>query len=72
MQGRPPHWSRLNVIRSIAESLALVTRTVNRFATALSGLDLDNPATVRGRMSGTVVVPRIVGPIWRRPAGRGA
>ncbi len=37
----------------------------NRFATALSGLDLDNPATVRGRSSGTVVVPRIVGPIRR-------
>jgi 5-methyltetrahydropteroyltriglutamate--homocysteine methyltransferase len=38
----------------------------NRFATALSGVDLDNPATVRGRGSGTVVVPRITGPIRRR------
>ncbi len=37
----------------------------NRFATALSGVDLDNPATVRGRSSGTVVVPRIVGPVRR-------
>ena len=37
----------------------------NRFATALSGVDLDNPAMVRGRSSGTVVVPRIVGPIRR-------
>src|SRR5271166_5672736 len=37
----------------------------NRFATALAGVDLDNPATVRGRTSGTVVVPRIVGPIRR-------
>ena len=37
----------------------------NRFATALSGVDLDNPATVRGRTGGTVVVPRIVGPIRR-------
>src|ERR1700738_4902090 len=37
----------------------------NRFATALSGVDLDNPATVRGRSSGTVVVPRVVGPIRR-------
>src|SRR6202011_994272 len=37
----------------------------NRFATALSGVDLDNPATVQGRTSGTVVVPRIVGPIRR-------
>src|SRR5919109_2405818 len=37
----------------------------NRFATALSGVDLDNPATVRGRSSGTVVVPRVVGPVRR-------
>ncbi len=37
----------------------------NRFATALSGIDLDNPATVRGRSSGNVVVPRIIGPIRR-------
>ena len=37
----------------------------NRFATALSGVDLDNPATVQGRSSGTVVVPRIVGQIRR-------
>src|SRR6188508_3747760 len=35
----------------------------NRFATALAGVDLNNPATVQGRSSGTVVVPRIVGPI---------
>jgi 5-methyltetrahydropteroyltriglutamate--homocysteine methyltransferase len=38
----------------------------NRFATALSGIALDNPATVRGRSTGTVVVPRIVGPIRRQ------
>jgi methionine synthase II (cobalamin-independent) len=37
----------------------------DRFATALSGVDLDNPATVQGRTGGTVVVPRIVGPIRR-------
>jgi 5-methyltetrahydropteroyltriglutamate--homocysteine methyltransferase len=37
----------------------------NRFSTALSGVDLDDPATVQGRTSGTVVVPRIVGPIRR-------
>ena len=37
----------------------------NRFATALSGVDLDNPATVRGRTGGSVVVPRITGPIRR-------
>jgi 5-methyltetrahydropteroyltriglutamate--homocysteine methyltransferase len=37
----------------------------NRFATALAGLDLDHPATVRGRSSGAVVVPRIVGPVHR-------
>jgi 5-methyltetrahydropteroyltriglutamate--homocysteine methyltransferase len=38
----------------------------NRFATALSGVDLDNPASVRGRTGGSVVVPRIVGPIRRQ------
>jgi 5-methyltetrahydropteroyltriglutamate--homocysteine methyltransferase len=38
----------------------------NRLATALSGVDLDNPATIMGRTGGTVVVPRIVGPIRRR------
>ena len=37
----------------------------NRFATALSGVDLDHPAEVRGRSSGAVVVPRITGPIRR-------
>src|SRR5436309_11327718 len=35
----------------------------NRFATALSGIDLDNPATVPGRTCGSVTVPRVVGPI---------
>ena len=39
----------------------------NRFASALSGVDLDNPATGRGRTGGTVVVPRITG----RSAGCG-
>src|SRR5215471_16803796 len=38
----------------------------NRLATALSGVDLDNPAEVMGRTGGTVVVPRIVGPIRRQ------
>jgi 5-methyltetrahydropteroyltriglutamate--homocysteine methyltransferase len=37
----------------------------NRFATALAGVDLDNPAEVRGRTGGSVVVPRITGPIRR-------
>jgi 5-methyltetrahydropteroyltriglutamate--homocysteine methyltransferase len=37
----------------------------NRFATALSGVDLDNPATVSGRTGGSMTVPRIVGPIRR-------
>jgi 5-methyltetrahydropteroyltriglutamate--homocysteine methyltransferase len=37
----------------------------NRFATALSGVDLDNPATVMGRTGGKMVVPRIIGPIRR-------
>ncbi|MBV9814655.1 MAG: 5-methyltetrahydropteroyltriglutamate--homocysteine methyltransferase [Alphaproteobacteria bacterium] len=37
----------------------------NRFATALSGVDLDRPAMVPGRTGGSVTVPRIVGPIRR-------
>jgi 5-methyltetrahydropteroyltriglutamate--homocysteine methyltransferase len=37
----------------------------NRFATALEGLDLDNPATVPGRAGGTNAVPRIVGRVRR-------
>jgi 5-methyltetrahydropteroyltriglutamate--homocysteine methyltransferase len=37
----------------------------NRFATALSGIDLDHPAAVPGRTGGSVTVPRIVGPIRR-------
>jgi 5-methyltetrahydropteroyltriglutamate--homocysteine methyltransferase len=37
----------------------------NRFATALSGVDLDNPAQVRGRSGGTITVPRIVGRVRR-------
>ncbi|HZU90127.1 MAG TPA: uroporphyrinogen decarboxylase family protein [Stellaceae bacterium] len=37
----------------------------NRFATALSGVDLDNPGTVPGRTGGSTIVPRIVGPIRR-------
>jgi 5-methyltetrahydropteroyltriglutamate--homocysteine methyltransferase len=37
----------------------------NRFATALEGLDIDNPAMVPGRAGGTNAVPRIVGPVRR-------
>ena len=37
----------------------------NRFATALSGIDLDHPAAVPGRTGGSVTVPRIVGPLRR-------
>jgi 5-methyltetrahydropteroyltriglutamate--homocysteine methyltransferase len=37
----------------------------NRFATALAGLDIDNPAMVPGRAGGTNPVPRVVGPIRR-------
>jgi len=39
----------------------------NRFATALDGLDIDNPGLAPGRTPGRVQrVPRIVGPIRRR------
>jgi 5-methyltetrahydropteroyltriglutamate--homocysteine methyltransferase len=38
----------------------------NRFATALDGVDIDNPATVVGRGGQPNLVPRIVGKIRRR------
>ena len=40
----------------------------NRFATALEGVDIDNPGTTVNRSGGQSVVPRIVGPIRRRRA----
>ncbi|MDN3516359.1 uroporphyrinogen decarboxylase family protein [Aquisalimonas lutea] len=40
----------------------------NRFATALDGLDLDNPGTALDRSGHPNPVPRIVGPIQRRHA----
>ena len=38
----------------------------NRFATALDGVDIDNPGTALDRSGHPNPVPRIVGPIWRR------
>jgi 5-methyltetrahydropteroyltriglutamate--homocysteine methyltransferase len=38
----------------------------NRFATALDGVDIENPATIVNRVGGRSLVPRIVGPIRRR------
>jgi 5-methyltetrahydropteroyltriglutamate--homocysteine methyltransferase len=38
----------------------------NRFATALDGVDIENPATIVNRVGGQSLVPRIVGPIRRR------
>jgi 5-methyltetrahydropteroyltriglutamate--homocysteine methyltransferase len=40
----------------------------NRFATALEGIDLDDPGTVLGRSGRPNLVPRVVGPIRRRHA----
>ncbi len=40
----------------------------NRFATALDGLDLDNPGKVISRSGHEVLVPRIVGKIRRKHA----
>ena len=37
----------------------------NRFANALDGIDVDNPATVPGRTGKPTLVPRVVGPIRR-------
>jgi 5-methyltetrahydropteroyltriglutamate--homocysteine methyltransferase len=38
----------------------------NRFATALDGVDIDNPGEVLGRTGRVMHVPRVVGPIRRR------
>src|SRR5256885_400944 len=40
----------------------------NRFATALDGLDLDNPGTTMSRSGKTIPVPRVIGKIRRRHA----
>ena len=40
----------------------------NRFATALDGLDLDNPGTITTRSGHRALVPRVVGKIRRRHA----
>jgi 5-methyltetrahydropteroyltriglutamate--homocysteine methyltransferase len=38
----------------------------NRFATALEGVDIDNPGKTPNRTGGFAIVPRIVGPIRRK------
>jgi 5-methyltetrahydropteroyltriglutamate--homocysteine methyltransferase len=38
----------------------------NRFATALDGVDIDNPGTTLNRSGKPIPVPRVVGPIRRR------
>src|ERR671910_1149812 len=43
----------------------------NRFATALEGLDIDDPAMVPGRAGGTNAVPRVVGRVRRARPGEG-
>ena len=40
----------------------------NRFATALDGIDTENPGTVINRSGRPIPVPRVVGPIKRRRA----
>ena len=40
----------------------------NRFATALDGIDIENPGTVINRSGKPIPVPRVVGPIKRRHA----
>ena len=42
----------------------------NRFATALEGIDIDNPGTALDRSGHPNPVPRIVGPIRRRRPSR--
>jgi len=42
----------------------------NHFATALDGVDIDNPGTTMSRTGRTIAVPRITGPVRRRqPVG---
>ena len=41
----------------------------NRFATALEGVDIDNPGTALDRSGHPNPVPRVVGPIRRKHAG---
>ena len=43
----------------------------NRFATALEGVDIDNPGTALDRSGHPNPVPRVVGPIRRKHAGAG-
>src|SRR6201998_2381531 len=38
----------------------------NRFATALEGIDLDNPAGITSRSGESTIVPRVVGKILRK------
>jgi len=38
----------------------------NRFATALDGVEIDNPGTTIGRSGNVTQVPRVIGPIRRR------
>ena len=40
----------------------------NRFATALEGIDIENPGTVINRSGKPIPVPRVIGPIKRRHA----
>jgi 5-methyltetrahydropteroyltriglutamate--homocysteine methyltransferase len=40
----------------------------NRFATALEGIDIENPGTTLSRIGKPIAVPRVVGPIRRKGA----
>ena len=42
----------------------------NRFATALDGVDIENPGEVLGRSGQPTIVPRVVGPIKRNQPGQ--
>ena len=44
----------------------------NRFATALEGVDIDNPGTALDRSGHPNPVPRVIGKIRRKHAGGGA
>src|ERR1700730_18683938 len=65
--------TRLAILDMEAAGLDILTdgevrreSSFNRFATALSGIDLDTPGIVLGRTGKPTPVPRVIGPVQRR------
>src|SRR5437762_4873248 len=66
---RPPLFPYTTLFRSTDGEIRRESYS-NRFATALDGIDLDNPGTALDRSGHPNPVPRVVGPIRRRHAVR--